>query len=40
MEEALVRTAKWSAYWGAGRPAVLQEPALPPANQDHQPEPV
>lgn len=40
VEEALVRAAKRSAERGAGCPAVLQEPAVPPANQDHQPQPV
>ena len=40
VEEALVRAAKRSAERGARRPAVLQEPAVPTANQDNQPQPV
>lgn len=40
LEEALVRAEERSSHRRARRPAVLQEPALPPADQVHQPEPV
>lgn len=40
LEEALVCAAQRTSEWRARCPAVLQEPAVPQANQNHQPEPL
>lgn len=40
LEEALVCAEKWTSERGARCPAVLQEPAVPAPNQNHQPQPL